>query len=124
MTGWTKGLPTSTTPGCTQTIDILVHSKQHLDADENKDDTKSVLQILEVFGHSCQRKVQGSEPEDGKDVGGKHNERVTTDAEYGRDAVYGKGDIGGLDDQQGYEQRCGHSSAVLHDEEVEIARML
>ena len=86
--------------GCTQTIDILVHSKQHLDADENKDDTKSVLQILEVFGHSCQRKVQGSEPEDGKDVGGKHNERVTANAEYGRDAIYGKGDIGGLDDSR------------------------
>jgi len=98
------------TYGCTQTIDILVHSKQHLDADKNKDDTKSVLQILEVFGHSCQRKVEGSEPEDGKDVGGKDNERVTTDAEYGRDAIYGKGDIGGLDDQQGYEWSAGCSS--------------
>ena len=94
----------------TQPIDIFAHSKQHLDANENKNDAQSVLQILEVFGHGGQRKIKGTEPEDGKDVGGKHNEWVTTDAEYGRDAVYGKGDIGGLDDQQGYEWSAGCSS--------------
>ena len=100
------------------TVDILIHGQQHLDAHENQDDTKAVFQILEVFGHGCQGKVQGSEPKDGKDVGCEHNERVAADAEHRGNTIDGKGDIGGLDDQQGHEQGCGHTSSVLCDEEA------
>ena len=87
---------------CTQAVDILIHGQQHFETDENQYDTKSVFQILEVFSHSSQGKIQGTESEDGKDVGSEHNERISTDAEHSWNAVNGKSNISGLDDQQGY----------------------
>ena len=88
---------------CTQAVDILIHCQQHLETDENQYNAKSVLQILEVFSHSSQGKIQGTESEDGKDVGSEHNERIATDAEHSWNAVNSKSYICGLNDQLGYE---------------------
>jgi len=37
-------------------FNVLIHGQQHLEANKDQDDAKSVFQILEVFGHSSQAK--------------------------------------------------------------------
>ena len=90
-----------------KSVNILVHGQQHLDTNEDEDDAQTVLQVLKVLGHSGQREVEGTEAEDGEDVGGKHDERVAADGEYSGNGVDGKSHIGGLDDQQGNEEGGG-----------------
>ena len=80
-------------------VDIFVHGQQHLDADEDKDDAQAVFQVLEVLGHGSQCEVEGTKAEDGEDIAGKHNERVSAHGEDSGNRVDGKGYIGGFDDQ-------------------------
>ena len=88
-------------------VDVLVHSQQHLHADEDEDDAQPVFQIGEILGNGGQCEIEGAEAEDGEDVGGEHDEGVAADAEDGRYAVDGEGYVGGLDDEKGDKQRRG-----------------
>ena len=99
-------------------VDILVHGKQHLDTNETEDDTQAVLQVAEILGNGRQCEVEGTQPEDGEDVGSENDERVAADTKDSRDGVDGKGHVGGFNNNEGNKQRGSQPPAVLPDKEI------
>ena len=73
---------------------------------------------LKQIAEMSQSEIKGTQAENGKYVGGEHNERVAADTEHSGNAVHGECDIGGLNNQQRHQQWSGLAPSVLGYEET------
>lgn len=107
-----------------ESIHIFIHSQQHLDTYEAEDDAEPVFQVSEVLGDCSEGEIECTQAENREDVGGKHDERITADREYGGDGIDGKCHIGGLNDQKRDEYRRSQALTVLYDEELVFMHLI
>ena len=107
-----------------QGIHVFVHRQQHLDTHKAEDDAESVLQVGEILGNGGEGEIEGTQAENRENIGGKHDERIAADREYGGDGIDGKCHIGGLDHKQRNEYRRSKALTVFYDEEFVFMHLI
>jgi len=90
----------------------------HFHANEEEDESQSILQVVEAGCHPCEQEEQRPQPQNRKDIGGEDNERLPGDAEDCRNAIHGKDDVGDLDEYQRDQERGPKPTASVTDEEL------
>ena len=78
---------------------------EHLYTDEHQQHAHTHLQIAELIGYRCQQEEEGTQAQDGEDVGEEHHERVERNREYSRNAVESENQIAELDEHYRHYQR-------------------
>jgi len=89
----------------------------HFHANEEEDESQSILQVVEAGCHPCEQEEQRPQPQNRKDIGGEDNEGFPGDAEDCRNAVHRKDDVGDLDEYQRDQERRPKPKAPVSDEE-------
>ncbi len=90
---------------------------QHLRADEHEDEGQPDVQVDEALHRSGEQEVERAQAQHRADIGGVDDERVTRDAEDGRDGIQREDQVGELHHEQDQEaQREAHLSLLAHQE--------
>ena len=80
--------------------DLYPVHNQHLDTDKAQYESQAVFEEDKAFGKIRQQKVHGTQTQDGKNVGGKDDERVGGDGKNSGNAVHGEDDVAQFDHNQ------------------------
>ena len=104
-----------------QRADMDTHQRQqHLHTDKAQQYRQTDFQVSEFVHHAFQHEEEGTQAQNGKDIGKENNIWILGNREYCRDGVKGKDDIRELDNQQHHKQR-GEQPASIHFVEKVVA---
>ncbi len=87
--------------------------EHHLYPDKKQDADEAVSQMLESVEYIGQHKIERTQPQNGKNIGRKHQKRVGCDREYRRHGIEREQYIGGLDNHQRHKQGSHCAAAIL-----------
>lgn len=90
----------------------IVMNQHHLDSHIRQQEHQAHLQIAKLVHQSRDRKIQRSQPQDGKDVGGEYQERISSHCKDGGDAIQSKHHIRSFNHHQ-CQGRMRYGSATI-----------
>jgi len=79
---------------------VDITRKEHFQSDEGKNDCETDIEVGEEFDQAGDGKVEGTEAENGKGVGGQDDEGVAGDCKDGGDGIDRKNEVGGAESNQ------------------------
>ena len=92
--------------------------QQHLHPDKAQQYRQTDFQVSEFVHHAFQHEEEGTQAQNGKDIGKENNIRILGNREYCRDGVKGKDDIRELDNQQHHKQGGEQPATIFLMEEI------
>ena len=85
----------------------------HLAADKSQNEGYPQFKVDKHPHYACQQEIESPEPHDGKDVGGKDDERVEGDGKDSRNGINGEQYIAALHHYQRQEQGAGYQQTFF-----------
>ena len=102
-----------------QRADMDTHQRQqHLHTDKAQQYRQTDFQIGKLVHHAFQHEEQGTQTQNGKDIGEEDDIRILGDGENGRYGVERKDDIRELDNQQHHKQGGKQPASIFLMEEI------
>jgi len=97
---------------------------EHLDADKTQDGRKAIVQEMKEFHQAGDGEEKRTQSQDGKDIGGVNDKRISGNRQNRRDGINRKQDIGGFQRQQNGQHRRSETLSIFNDEKSGFLKFL